>query len=202
MVPVAAIQINLICTSYHIKSANVKKKDDVIFIELSIVADYGSPKIRKMNEELETGKTEKNKYALAGWLAITGAILLFPEILFGLLVEIKPDKLGLLVFPYGITAITEVAFTVYAFLRFKDLLNEKYSFHQVDLLVLLIVIGSIVGTSFAVVVKHLHVFGILEPTPAVKIATMTSMMIIAIPLSVIGIFPIGIKPDSSYLSIS
>ncbi|NQU04925.1 MAG: hypothetical protein HQ568_02450 [Calditrichaeota bacterium] len=145
-----------------------------------------------MNEELETGNKSENKYALAGWLAITGAILLFPEILFGILVEIKPDKLGLLVFPYGIIAITEVAFTVYAFLRFKDLLNERYSFHQVDLLVLLIVIGSIVGTSFAVVVKHLYVFGVLEPTPIVKIATMTALMIIAIPLSAIGIV-FGIK---------
>ncbi|MDP8240310.1 MAG: hypothetical protein P9X24_14570 [Candidatus Hatepunaea meridiana] len=81
------------------------------------------------NEQITSGKAEDNKYALAGWLAITGAILLFPEILFGFLVEIKPDKLGLLVFPYGIIAITEVAFTVYAFLRFKDLLNERYSFH-------------------------------------------------------------------------
>ncbi len=135
---------------------------------------------------------EENKYALAGWLAITGAILLFPEILFGLLVEIKPDKLGLLVFPYGIIAITEVAFTVYAFLRFRSLLNERYSFHKVDFLVLLIVIGSIVGTAFTVVVRHLYVFGILTQTPAVKIAVVTALMVIAIPLSVVGIV-FGVK---------
>ncbi len=135
---------------------------------------------------------EKNNYVLAGWLAITGAILLFPEVLFGLLIEIKPDKLGLLVFPYGIIAITEAAFTVYAFLRFKSLLNERYSFHQVDFLVLLIVIGSIVGTLFTVVVRHLYVFGVLEQTPAVKIAVIAALMIICVPLSAIGIV-FGIK---------
>ncbi|MCF7811609.1 hypothetical protein K9N50_11540 [bacterium] len=145
-----------------------------------------------MNEKSETVNKNENKYALAGWLAIIGAILLFPEILFGLLVEFKPDKLGMLVFPYGIIAITEVAFTVYAFLRFRDLLNERYSFHQVDLLVLLIVIGSIAGTSFAVVMRHLYIFGVVTPTPVVKIASIIATMLIAIPLSAIGVV-FGIK---------
>ena len=57
---------------------------------------------------------------------------------------------------------------------------------------MLIVIGSIVGTSFAVVVKHLYVFGVLEQTPTVKIAIITCLILIALPLSALGIV-FGIK---------
>ena len=133
-------------------------------------------------------EVEVNKYTLAGWLAIASAILIFPEAIMGMLLDIKPDKLAMLAFPWTIITALEVSFSVYVMLRFKHLLNEWFNFHRVDTLILLLILGSIIMSSFGVSVRLLKILNIL-PHDNLKLGLLfiTTIVILGIPMAVIGV---------------
>ena len=89
----------------------------------------------------------ENRYALPGWLSIIQAIL-FP-LAFGM--AFLQAILGARVFRYhgpmfGLHDILIIAFTiigVYTLLKFRQLLNERYQFHEVDTLILLIIVWNV-----------------------------------------------------------
>lgn len=82
-----------------------------------------------------------HRYALAGWLAIAQAVL-FP-LAFGL--SIVQGIIGLAVFRYrgptfgpgDLLFIIFTAISVYTLLMFRRLLNERYNFHDLDLLIVI-----------------------------------------------------------------
>ncbi|MBT3234125.1 MAG: hypothetical protein HN356_15100 [Calditrichaeota bacterium] len=133
-------------------------------------------------------KMDNSKYTLAGWMAITGAIMIFPEIIMGILLDIKPDKLSILVFPYTFITIAETTITLFAFFRFKHLLNKRYEFHRADTLILVIIFGSMILTSISLFARTMHTLGVL-PTNDLTFSTIVSaaLIILGIPLAVAGI---------------
>lgn len=91
---------------------------------------------------------EENKYTLAGWLAITQAVI-FP---LAFVISIAQGLIGVSVFGYrgpmfGPSDLLFIIFTgvsVYTLTMFRKLLNERYNYHDVDLLILLAICWGIV----------------------------------------------------------
>lgn len=91
---------------------------------------------------------DENRYQLAGWLAITQAIL-FP---LAFVISIAQGLIGGAAFGYrgptfGPSDLLFIAFTamsVYTLLMFRNLLNERYNYHDVDTLILLAICWGIV----------------------------------------------------------
>lgn len=91
---------------------------------------------------------DENRYQLAGWLAITQAVL-FP---LAFVISIVQGLIGAAAFGYhgpvfGPSDLLFLIFTgiaVYTLFMFKRLLNERYSYHDVDTLILLAICWGIV----------------------------------------------------------
>ena len=91
---------------------------------------------------------DENKYSLAGWLAITQAVI-FP---LAFVISIAQGLIGASVFGYrgpmfGPSDLLFIIFTgiaVYTLTMFRKLLNERYNYHDVDLLILLAICWGIV----------------------------------------------------------
>jgi hypothetical protein len=75
-----------------------------------------------------------------------------------------------------------MAFSLYAFYRFKHLLNHRYEFHDVDALVVLIIIGSVAVTTIATAGRAFAHLG-----PTVLISCLVMLVAATIPLAVLGI---------------
>jgi len=91
---------------------------------------------------------DENRYQLAGWLAITQAIL-FPV---AFVISIAQGVIGLAAFSYrgpifGPSDLLFIIFTgisVYTLTMFRRFLNERYNYHGVDTLILLAICWGIV----------------------------------------------------------
>jgi hypothetical protein len=80
-----------------------------------------------------------NRYALAGWLAITAAVILVPEIGLSLLLDkISATYPGVKVLLAWLNIIG-LAISVYILYMFRDLLNERYNFHGTDTLIMILI---------------------------------------------------------------
>jgi len=99
-------------------------------------------------------------YALVGWLAIASAILTLPSVALGLLVEVIRKPAGLLLLgPYLTLSLAAMAFSLYALYRLRNLLNDRYQFHDVDHLIVAIIFGVIALTAVGCVGKVAGVLG-------------------------------------------
>ncbi len=89
---------------------------------------------------------EERRYTLPGWTAIAAAALTFPMIVLGLILDISvrknPDLGGVLLLPYIVVAVAQTLCGVYAFARLKTFLNERHGFHDVDGLIVAIIVGA------------------------------------------------------------
>ncbi|MDP8205375.1 MAG: hypothetical protein P9L92_01825 [Candidatus Electryonea clarkiae] len=128
---------------------------------------------------------EENRYVLAGWLAIASVIIMVPEMIAGGLFDAKPEKFYFML-PIHIMLVTiEVAFGIYAFLRFRTMLKECYDFHKLDVLIILIICGTLV-------INGIGITGRILAGLDMKIVFLTALMIVSIPMAVVGIM-FGIK---------
>ena len=91
---------------------------------------------------------DENRYQLAGWLAITQAVL-FP---LAFVISIAQGVIGIAAFGYrgptfGPSDLLFIIFTgisVYTLTMFRRFLNERYNYHGVDTLILLAICWGIV----------------------------------------------------------
>lgn len=109
---------------------------------------------------------QKNEYSMAGWLAIAAAVLTLPMFGLGFAVDIigarAPHVAPILLLPYLAITICHAAFSIYAFLRFRALLNLRHAFHDVDALMTAIVIGVIMITVIGIPMKVLGALDLVE----------------------------------------
>ncbi len=82
---------------------------------------------------------EENKYRLAGWLAVVQAILfpimfLIGAIEAGIAQGVFHFK-GQFIGPSDLVGVVFTIIAIYTLLRFRALLNERYNYHDLDLLV-------------------------------------------------------------------
>jgi len=132
----------------------------------------------------------KNEYALAGWLAIAAAVLVVPSFVLGFATEIAkhraPALLPTLLIPYFVITIGYTICSIYAFLRFRTLLNRRHDFHAIDGLITAIVVGVIAMTLYAIPMKILGLIGVIDEAPTVILAVIP-IAVIGITLGILGI---------------
>lgn len=91
---------------------------------------------------------EENKYKLAGYLAIVQAILFPVSIVLAILEMVAAKELFNIRRPFiGPTDLLMVTFTViavYTLLKFRQLLHERYQYHDLDLLIMISIWWAIV----------------------------------------------------------
>jgi hypothetical protein len=132
-----------------------------------------------------------NPYRTAGWLSIAAAIL-FPlafiiSVLQGLIAIGQFRYTGPTVGPSDILFIIFTAFTVYALIVFRRMLNERYSFHDIDTLILLSILWGIL---FQVVsISYRLVMIALWPVPQL-VYTLSSLAIMVLFMPVGGVIDI------------
>jgi hypothetical protein len=136
-----------------------------------------------------------NEFAPAGWMAIAGAILTLPLMGMGFILDIVVHKAPSIhpVFPmlYIGLGITQAAFVLFAFYRFKVYLNERHSFHATDVLIMVIIGGAIAITTIGLAGKVLN--WILGPAPTpVLLGIIAVMVVIGVPLGILSVI-FGIK---------
>ena len=88
----------------------------------------------------------ERRYVVPGWMAIAAAVLTPPMIVVGIILDVVLRKnpavaVGLLV-PYIAIAAVQAFLALYAFGSFKTLLNQRHGFHEVDTLIVAIIIGA------------------------------------------------------------
>jgi hypothetical protein len=90
----------------------------------------------------------KNEYALAGWLAVGGAVLTIPVLALSFALE-ATSYVGSRAAPavlllYATVSIVSVGFGFYSFYRLRSFLNTRFEFHAVDTLIpLLLGLGTL-----------------------------------------------------------
>ena len=135
--------------------------------------------------------TEK-KFITAGWLAISGAILVLPVLVWGIVLDIMAQKENLSI-PFAalflLVSLSQSVMVIFAFYRFKDYLNELHNFHKADFLMIAIVIGAIAVTSVATIARIASWAGNPGETQFVFIAL---FLLVGIPLGVLSVI-FGIK---------
>jgi hypothetical protein len=101
----------------------------------------------------------ENKFALAGWLAITQAVLFPVAFGMGIFQSIIGarffDYTGPMIGPSDLLMIIITAIGIYTFLMFKKYLNEKYDFHGIDILIIVSIIWSVLFEFAGIGVKLL-----------------------------------------------
>jgi hypothetical protein len=143
----------------------------------------------------ETAMNE-NSYTLAGWLAIANAVLLpltiVVDIVQGLLGAALFDYTGPMFGPADLLYIAYIGFTVYTLIKLRQLLNERFGFHEIDGLITLAVVWNIlIPATLLLLVLILLVLGAASRELAV-IAMLSHFAVSMLMAGVINIL-IGVK---------
>jgi hypothetical protein len=81
------------------------------------------------------------EYTWAGWLAITSAVLLVPEIVLAAALGFISSGLNILVAPIH---IANLAIGIYILYMFRRLLNRQFDFHATDTLITVLIVVNVV----------------------------------------------------------
>lgn len=132
-----------------------------------------------MDSELMDRSLENtNKYKLAGYLAFATSVLLIPVTVITIMHDI-PATYNPALLPFLIVfTVIMLCCGIYAFYRFKNFLNEYYDFHDIDKLVLPIILLRIVVTLFSLLSKVV---------PDLKLIAGIMTIVTAIATSIVGI---------------
>ena len=93
---------------------------------------------------------EEKGYTLAGWAAIASALLFLPVLGLTLYSDLQQSPAlqtgalqpGFLRWAIGLDFLSKI-FLLYALLRFRRLLNERYQFHAVDRLIVAVYVAGV-----------------------------------------------------------
>ena len=92
----------------------------------------------------------ERRYVVPGWMAIGAAVLTPPLIVVGIILDVvvrkNPPAAVVLLVPYVLIALSQLFLAVYAFGSFKTLLNRRHGFHEVDGLIIAIIVGACIIT--------------------------------------------------------
>jgi len=94
---------------------------------------------------------DSNKYSIAGWLAIISAIIIVPEIVFGVIVERlysghPASKIVLAMLHTGGLLIS-----IYILHMFRNLLNERFDFRDVDVLIWILIWSNVLFAGLGII---------------------------------------------------
>ena len=129
-------------------------------------------------------------YVAPGWIAITAAALTLPMIVLAFLLDVVTQRNGdlaaVLLLPYLGVVVAQVACGIYALVRLKTLLNERHAFHDVDGLIVAIVIGACLISLIGIVGRTSLVL-VAAGTHALSLVAIGLLFLVGVPLSVLTI---------------
>jgi len=131
---------------------------------------------------------EERQYQLPGWTAIIAAALTLPMLVLGIILEIaarkNPGLAEAILLPYIVVALLQTLCGLYALGRLKSLLNERHGFHDVDGLIVALIICGGVLTLASLAVRIAAVT--LDLSRAAALASTVLLIIIGLPLAVMA----------------
>ncbi|MCP4568837.1 MAG: hypothetical protein GY841_14765 [FCB group bacterium] len=90
-------------------------------------------------------ETGRNNYRLAGWLTIIMAILIVPQVLLAILFEVTAKGHPLANILMGAIYLSNAIIGVYILYMFRVMLNERYDFHLVDVLINILIAFNVLS---------------------------------------------------------
>ena len=131
----------------------------------------------------------EKSYQLPGWAAVTAAVLTLPMIVVGLIIEVsmhtRPAVAASLLVPDVALIVASLTCGLYALGRFKSFLNECFEFHEVDGLIVAIIIGSVLLTSISTAGRISVV--LLGLGPGGTVPFIVAIVAVGVPLSILSI---------------
>ncbi len=124
-----------------------------------------------------TTDNRRTLYAIAGWLAIAQAVLVLPQIVLSVLVELLSRSYPIAKIFLMMMKITGLAVGIYVTFMFKQLLNQQYNFHKTDILIFIQIGGSII----------FFFLGLIGLVPSFETAIAIVTVVLMVPFSVIQI---------------
>jgi hypothetical protein len=99
--------------------------------------------IMSTGDQFHGGATmENNRFAVAGWVSILIAVLTLPSSFMHLMIDIKHIR-WVLPFSAGLD-IVMLGMTIFVLVNVREWLNKVYDFHDLDVIIPLIIAGNIV----------------------------------------------------------
>lgn len=131
----------------------------------------------------------ENRYVTPGYFAIIAAALTLPMVVLGLILDILARKnqgmAAPFLLPYLLVLGAQTVCGLYALGRLKTFLNERHGFHDVDGLIVAIIIGACLMTLIGVAGRvSAVVFGV---SPRMALTFVPFLLVVGLPLSVLGI---------------
>lgn len=120
-----------------------------------------------------------NKYALAGWLMITAVVLSLLGLLLTGLISEQDQKSGIFRSIIIILGLCEMSFGVYAFLMFRNFLNEKFNFHKTDDFIIILITGNVIFSLMGMVSLFFN--------EEIMLFFTITLFVVSIPICIIGI---------------
>jgi hypothetical protein len=100
---------------------------------------------------------EQRRYTVPGWTAIAAAALTLPMLVLGLILDIaarkSPGIASVVLLPYLFVASAQAICGLYALGRLKTFLNERHAFHDVDSIIIVIIIAGCAMTLAALTAR-------------------------------------------------
>lgn len=134
----------------------------------------------------------ENKYELAGWLTIASLGLVVITTALGM-VQSMLGVLTIVITPIYYTAtLLLMGFSIFAVIWFRKLLNERYAFHEVDIIITLIIIGFIALNIISIYLRTLPMQEIDDHMNKREALTLIlpgliALFTLSIPMAIIGI---------------
>jgi hypothetical protein len=129
-------------------------------------------------------------YVTPGWIAIAAAALTLPVIVLSILLDVlarkNSDLAVTLLLPYVGVVSAQLVCGVYALIRLKTLLNERHGFHDVDGLIVAMVLGACLLTLVGTIGRVSFVFAAVGTRP-LSMIVIALFVVVGIPLSILSI---------------
>ena len=98
-----------------------------------------------------------NRYTMAGWLSIAIAVIFPLNFVLGIIQNVVGQRMfevrGPMIGPSDLLSLITMTLLIYVFYMFRKLLNERYNFHDCDMLITLLIWWNIVFTVIGIFLK-------------------------------------------------
>lgn len=132
------------------------------------------------SEQTDQELTKDNKYAFAGYCAITSSLLSLPFLAVHLICDAQLGPMAIIVPLNILLVIVLTSCSLYALYRFKCFLNEYYEFHDIDKYVMPLIILSVMAGIAGIFSSTAGVISQIGPN--VKIPS----ILVIIPICIVG----------------
>ncbi len=134
----------------------------------------------------------EERYEVAGWVTIASAAFIMINGVLGVFLSFVGTTFALINPILFITTVLQMGCSIYGFLWFKRLLNDRFDFHDVDTLIILLIVGgiliSVIGMVFRTVVGvNIDANLSRQETLALVLPGLIALVSVGVPMGIFGI---------------